>query len=1354
MYSLVYVYKNSIDIHTGFSIKSIIQIPLLVILLSGFSFNIFAKIENNQFIQQHWGEDQGLPVGDINGMVQDSQGYIWLASLDGLIRFDGNEFTQFDTSNSDLISNRLTTIRKTEGDVLWISSDEGELIRFKDLQASTIDLNKVNPHQRLFRVTSKNDAGIAYGTLNGIVLINGSKVNSISPDSIGGEVKAIHWPSQNSLWVATNQWLYHAINPLGDMKVKKWPLNQEALTIQVYEDELWMGTKAGLYRFNGEIFDREFSSNIKNPVNKIQLISADQLLINSNKHLWTLNKNQLTILPELKPNGFRTPLFVINKQQQVFYQNNNTLWYNGSVVAKFESKISDLMLEKSGDIIVSTIKNGLFQFKHSRVKKIGIPEGLPAENIYPIFQASNQSVTVSDIIVGTFSLDKKGQYISAVKNSGQISSIAEINHSIWLVGATVCIINQQHECIKANIDIIEEYGAFSLIYQDMKGDIWLAGRQGRMWKHENNKWQLLSKQKNNWIIDRLIQTVLELENGDLLFGTNGNGIIWVRNNQVIDDSSKWGLPSRYIRSLLMIGDQYLLVGTQDQGMCRVDLRTKTSSCIDKKQNLTSISLHYMYLDKLKRVWWSSNRGVFWQKLSSLMDVFDGKLQKLPNGGRYDKNNGMRNSEANGRAFPAGFVDKDDKMWIPTQQGIAIFDTTITEKVPSADALVQGLFLEGSTVNRINQATFKTDERSFQIKLTALSFYNPKNIEFRYRETINNSQNQWIELGKNRMVNITHLPSGKHHFEFSARNTEGQWQNTPAIIDITIDYFWHERRFVQLIAVLLLFGLIAAYIRLRNKKILQRTQVLEQMVKDRTLELKQMGDKRTNFFANISHELRTPLTLIHGPVDDAINQQKDLKLKNLKLVHHSTQRMKRLVDQMLDLQKLDAEKLQLHQSQQHLLNFLSACIEPFQILAQQMKINLFINRQSIEKYNDLAVDIDVEQMEKVIGNLLSNAFKFSSEGNKIEILLKAQQNTIAIKVLDDGPGIPKGANERIFNRFAQETNSKYTTYQGTGIGLALVKEIIELHGGEVKAENRDEGGACFTLSLPFKIIHEKNQPTTSIFRYENEVVESRYRETDHTTSNTESKKTDNPIVLIVEDNNDLQKYIASHLQQHFQLIFANDGEQGLALARSHLPDIIISDVMMPNMDGFEMAKVLRQDLSTNFIPFLFLTAKITAQDELKGLSLGADDYISKPFSGDLLIARIQRIFDSRKRLHIALQHNQHFVKKMAQSDDLKTKAINSIYKNISNPEFNVDAMAKSLFMSRSKLHRLLKAQHDTTPLNLLRSIRMNEANKLLKKGQGNVSEICYAVGYNSLSSFSQIFKETFGVSPSSQINKNS
>lgn len=1329
----------------------------VIVCLLAFSHSVYANLSNHQFIQQNWNEDDGLPVGDINGMVQDATGYIWLASLDGLIRFDGVEFTQYDTSNSGLTSNRFTTIRKTENDVLWLSSDEGELIRFVNSKATTMSKKDGMSHSRVVRVTPKGEANIAYGTLNGVVLIQGENIIGLPIDKISGDVKAIHWPKLESLWVATQSWLYHVKDPLGNIEVIKWKLTQETLTLITYEDHLWVGTNKGLYRFDGKSFDRKYPDVIDVPVNNLTTMLSNELLISSKK-LWHLAYENLTIVSDLSHDFYLKSLFVVDDRQQTFYPGNKSLWVNGKIVAEFNSGISDLIQEKSGGILIATKKNGLYLLKHSSVKNIGLAEGIPSENLYPVFQTNDHSIIVAENDGGVFLLDNQGQYIKSIKESGRVNSINQVNNNIWLVGDSVCILNQNKECESYKLDFLEggleKHTPISLVFQDKTEQIWLAGRQGGMWLNQNNKWQRLTQSKNNWHVTTNIQTVLESSNGDIMFGTNGNGVIRMRNNQVIDDSSKWGLPSRFIRSLLMINNQQLLVGTQDRGLCRVDLIKKSSQCISKQNNLVSISIHHLHKDKQDRIWWSSNRGVYWQKLSALMDVFDGKLQKLPNGGRYDKNNGMRNSEANGRSYPAGFVDKHDQLWIPTQQGLAVFDTNLTEQIPPAEAIIQAVYLLGEKNDLGNHSiSLEPENRSLQVKLSALSFYNPKNIEFRYRQTndVPKTQNNWIELGHNRLVSFSQLPFGTHQFEFAARNTEGQWQESPATLKINIKPFWYEKRLVHFIGLLLLFVVITSYIRIRNKKLVQRALNLEQIVKDRTFELKQMGDKRTDFFANISHELRTPLTLILGPIDDAIVQQNPLQLTDLKLVHHSAQRMKRLVDQMLDLQKIDAEKLQLQQSQQHLLNFLNACIEPFQILAKNLGIVLFIDPQSVKNHSDIWVCIDVEQMEKVIGNLLSNAFKFSSKGNKIEIQLEIISKQIAIKVLDNGPGIQSGANQRIFNRFSQESSSKYTTYQGTGIGLALVKEIIQLHGGSVKAQNRDTGGACFTITLPIENKKQlKTSTTTELSLSENQLLETQYMgKQAHSEKYTNTKKLDNnATVLIVEDNKDLQNYIASHLKTNFILLFADDGEIGLKMAQTHMPDIIISDVMMPNMNGFEMAKALRQDVTTNFIPFLFLTAKITAQDELKGLMLGADDYISKPFSGNLLIARIQSILDSRKRLQKSLQQNQYFIKKLSETDNLKTKAINAIFKHISEPSFNVDALAKALFMSRSKLHRLLKAQYQISASDLIRQVRMQEAKKLLDQDMGTVSEICCAVGYTNLSSFSKLYKQTFGQSPTS------
>ncbi|MEM7052947.1 MAG: response regulator, partial [Pseudomonadota bacterium] len=626
-------------------------------------------------------------------------------------------------------------------------------------------------------------------------------------------------------------------------------------------------------------------------------------------------------------------------------------------------------------------------------------------------------------------------------------------------------------------------------------------------------------------------------------------------------------------------------------------------------------------------------------------------------------------------------------------------------------------------------------------------FDPERVEFRYR--LPTFSDEWNSLGTSRRLNLTELPPGRFPVEVLARNYLGDWQETPTRLELEVPPFWHEQRTTRLWALLLLFIALGIGVRWWNRRLIQRAQRLQREVDERTEQLRQIFSRRSEFFANLSHELRTPLTLLLGPLSDALADQSTLSKSDMQIMFRSADRMKRLVDQMLDLQKIDAGQVQLKLEPTELQQFIQSVIEPFELLARQSDVRIELNASQ----ETLLVDLDRLQFEKVLLNLLSNAFKVSPSGSVIELRLSREDDLARIEVLDCGPGIPAGSNERIFNRFHQEPGSYTARSEGTGIGLSLVKELMELHGGRVEAQNRESGGARLTCDLPLlkravttgdDYTHDPSKPglTPSLPQLQ------------HSATTVEidwSIDSNRRTILVVEDNAELRRYIREILEPHYQVIHAEDGADGLQAARRYLPDVILSDVMMPTMDGFEMARILRNDAETECIPLLYLTARGSEHDEVEGLSIGADDYLTKPFSRAVLLARIRSIFETRRRLselnalRPAPTEPEPF--QSAERIDLLNRSRQIIEDHLEDSGFGVESLAGALHMSRSQLFRKLKTEHGLLARDLIREVRLDKAALLLRTTDASITEVTYAVGFPSLANFSRAFRERYQIPPS-------
>jgi signal transduction histidine kinase/DNA-binding response OmpR family regulator len=584
--------------------------------------------------------------------------------------------------------------------------------------------------------------------------------------------------------------------------------------------------------------------------------------------------------------------------------------------------------------------------------------------------------------------------------------------------------------------------------------------------------------------------------------------------------------------------------------------------------------------------------------------------------------------------------------------------------------------------------------------------------------------------------------------------------------------------------------------------------LEERVKSRTLELEHANESlrlldhhKTNFFANISHEFRTPLTLILGQIESSIPTviQEETQSKLL-MAFRNAQQLLRLINQLLDLSKIEAGSMVLKTRRVNLIPFLKYSVFSFESLAEHKRILLEFSTT----HEEIEIHFEPEKLEKVFYNLLSNAFKFTPEGGKVSVSVRRGQKVeslastaerfehnaektlssmfstldsapssirplqtndcVEISIRDTGIGIPAEELPRIFDRFYQVDGTHTREHEGTGIGLALAMELIKLHHGEITVTSEVGLGSEFVVKLPFGTQHLKaNEIFEDIGPF---VAESDYltRPSDEffVTPITPSPlapatPTVTDLILVVEDNADMRSYIREHLEKHYKIIEATNGEEGLAKAQETIPDLIITDVMMPKIDGFEFSRKLRSDEKTSHIPIIVLTAKAALENKIEGLETGVDDYLTKPFSPKEMLARVHNLIKLRRQLRerfsreVVLKPQEIAITPMDEVFLNKVKAV--VEKRLGDEDFEVEALSREVGMSRSQIHRKLKALTDQSASQFIRSLRLQRAVELLKQNAGTVAEIAYQVGFGSQAYFTKCFHEQFGCSPKEYV-KNS
>ncbi len=683
-----------------------------------------------------------------------------------------------------------------------------------------------------------------------------------------------------------------------------------------------------------------------------------------------------------------------------------------------------------------------------------------------------------------------------------------------------------------------------------------------------------------------------------------------------------------------------------------------------------------------------------------------------------------------------------------------FNSHIRRITVNADSLIFG----GAKVAR-QEVSLPFQFNEFRIEFAATSFDDEsKNMYQFYLEGFDKDWSQWTyETRKD----YTNIPEGEYTFKLRAKNIYGHLGKEDSYSFSVLPPWYRSWWAYALYALVITVG-ISLIFRWRSAQLRHKNIALETIINERTREINEKNETlrlqaeklqeidamKTRFFANISHEFRTPLTLIKGPIEKLkdTNQNK-ISTTNIRMIQRNTNRLLKLVNQLLDLSKLDSGKLQLELSEGDVFRCIRAAASSFSSHAAQRGMDYQVKISS----RLLWASFDRDKLENIIYNLLSNAFKFTNNEGKIVITSLHRHNKLYITVSDTGHGIHKKKLSNIFDRFFQVDDSYTREKEGSGIGLALTKELTELMGGEIYVESEYGKGSLFKIIIPIEEIKshkaDEIENTPVVFdEDEEEIVVTKTRKENHYT------------VLIVEDNDDMRHFIKEQLMQDYTIIQAGNGKTGLQKAVELVPDLIITDLMMPQMDGLTLCKRLKTTIGTSHIPVIMLTAKAGIENKLEGLEIGADDYLTKPFNAREVSIRVKNLIEERKKLRELFGKNITIDPKEVVVTSLDQQFLEQTMKLLEeqyhNSEFGVPQMQVALSMSKTQLQRKLKALTDSPPGELLRNFRLKRAAQLLSQKGEHISQVIYAVGFNSLSYFTKRFKEFYGVSPSEYVKKHS
>ena len=1363
-----------------------------------------------------WTVEDGLPINAVTDLVQDEAGFLWLATRAGLVRFDGLSFKTYNSQAfPGLPSDRLIHLYQTPDQHFWMRSEQFFLIRFDGRAFNALDTWSDFAGAQVLS-SDQNSAGwLALGLRDGLAVIDAHGPRRILGETANGVSEEVIWPEPARIWAVVDRELLDIAvraNSNGetdtfDAEIQQhWSLPSRTLSLLQTDRTMWIGTDAGLYRLDlpvkddhGLEFQPEFGYA---DINGLEQHPEGGLLVDTGNEVWRLQDNRAFAATEAAQDWQAERLYAgltWRKQTEFLVPFADATGVHlaaglvdmGQSERQFEARIRAALLDRDGNTWLAMHGLGLALYRPSSLRLLGIPEGLPGENIYPVFEASDGAIWIGTLQHGAVRIDPNpaaaAPFTQYQSDTLLPWTIAEFDDGIWLGGKPCQVVGDA--CIDKPLDetdpISETLTAdpVSLLYRDQQNNGWLGTQFGGLYEKQGERWVRSALMQHNWPITTPIRTAAEAPDGALWLGTSGDGLVRIANTQLDFYTTHDGLSSNLVRDLWFDANDDLLVATENRGLCRLqptaddELAVHRIQCISTAQGLFSDSLHQIQADQHGRLWISTNRGIFWLNRAELSQVFDGELAQIRQTGTINASTGMRNSELNGGAFPTGLRDRSGRLWWPSQSGLVVFDPADQQNQISA---VRGLIDEiivGTQRHAVRESQVELDghDRNVQFALTAAAFTDPANIQFRFR--IPALDDDWVETGRSRLIGPLSLPPGELEIFTQARAGAAPWGEITRL-HIHVPYFWYEQRWVQALAIALLVGLIFWLLHTRERIRTRRNAQLEQTIDQRTAELQESqqqtqaalesvrrsAQQRTELFANIGHELRTPLTLISGPLEDAMQAGRTVDHNTLDTMTRSTRRMQRLVSQILDLRKTDDDAFAPQPMTVELLPLLQQCCRPFHALGTSTGPRLVLRSQLAEA----RARLDVDAFEKMLGNLLSNAIKFSPPGSEIIVELSAGLNqNVIITVTDQGPGVAKAEAAHIFERFYRGQLSQQQAIEGTGIGLSLAQQLAQMHQGDIQLTNPGAAGAIFELQLPVTEMLAGDDPITlEIPQPQSEPMQRDHDTADAPHTAPEPEPADGirnsnpsparPRVLVVEDDAGLRDYIVSCLRDRYAMLEAGDGQDGLNQACRHKPDLIVTDVMMPQMDGFMLVRKLRSDERTSTIPILMLTA-LGVSGEVEGLTHGADDYLSKPFNREQLRARIHARLKDRERLLQALakwrnaESEKHTDETNERSHSAKhhrliEKARRQIMLKMHDPEYSVAKLADDLHLSRSQLHRALTEHHGRSPSQLLRELRLEAAGELLKQGF-SVLEVALATGFTGSSVFSRSFKAHFGCPPS-------
>lgn len=1317
------------------------------------------------YVIKRLGVEDGMSSNYVVSVTQDKKGYLWIATESGLNRFDGRQFNIYTKNNSGLSGNELNVVLADPYEnKVWIGTQRDGLCYF-DYETETI-----------------------------------SRIPATGNYMLSNDITDLSVAADSGLWITH----YHFGVDYYDRKTKLFtPYSSK--NVKGLEGNNWVSKEDG----NGNLYighhlrglsivslkDRTAKNYQHDPNNPYSIPDNEvrALCIDKNKNVWVGTNNGLALF---------------NPQSEKFITFKHI---EGNENSLLSDQILDIKQMKDGTLWICTNMGGVSilnlrentfispeKITFSNITVTNDNHGLSGPNARSIIQDSFGNIWIGNYRGGVdfisyaqplfntiaYTIEKQGKI-----NNKQVWGLWADNHQIWLGGEGELGIYEKgkktknfslHECR------LHPRTHINVIYQDKQERLWLGTYKNGILLYTPKDGRITRiGDKGSEFLD--ICSFSEDINGKIWIGTQ-TGIYSYFNNQLsYEKELNAQLPDIMVHGIIRDKNGKLWVGTFGKGVCVFDEDDKKLYNFTTDHSFPSNAVNYMMEDSRKRILVATREGIIIFKDVSQPNVFvsfgakeglentqvraiqedhDGYIWISTNGGisRLDEKNKRFYNYNYHDGIPMGdFMDgstcitPDGTLFFGSQNGACYFNprelssprevspVTITQFfIYNKQTESRDTRLPVPISNRIVELPY--NQNTFNISFNVLDYTQSSQVEFSYM--LEGLENAWYSTQGDNQVTFRNIPHGNYVFKVKTRFRNQEWNENAAQLTVVIApplwLTWYAKLGYVILFIFALYALLRFY---KRKLDLESSLEVE---RKQSLNKQELNEERLRFYTNITHELRTPLTLILGPLEDLLSDAtlSPKHANKISIIHDSATRLLNLINRILEFRKTETQNRKLSVAKGDLGQLVQEVGLRYKELNPNNKVNYHIHIET----EDTEIFYDADMITIILDNLMSNAAKYTSEGDITLSLRSVEENQIKyteISVSDTGHGIDAEALPHIFDRYYQ-AKSKYQA-SGSGIGLALVKGLSELHEGILKVESAVDTGTTFTLRL----LTENTYPNAIHAQHDMEKKPMDAEETTITDTPTEN----HPIVLVVEDNADIREYIRSSFTDIYEVITAKDGKEGWELAQARIPNIIVSDIMMPVMDGIELCKRIKEDMRTSHIPVILLTAKDSLQDKEEGYASGADSYLTKPFSAKLLHSRINNLLETRKKIAslLALADTQPKQESAVSSlnkldNEFLQKITQIIEENLEMEKMDIAFIADKMCMSHSTLYRKIKGLTDMSANEFIRKVKMRKGVELLMSGQYTISEIAYMIGFSSVAYFRQCFKDEYGMSPSDYVKQ--